>query len=484
MRHFHCFSIWSRAATWSTAITALIVAMCSQTVLAGEPPYDMVWALQSGTSGTDVAYAARASDAGSTVVCGYTTGDFGGANAGFKDIFTAKYSLEGDLLWVWQNGTGADDEARAVAVGSDGSVHVTGDIGVGVDGFIAKCSSAGELLWIRQIDSTSYDHARAVALDAEGNVFVCGHTRGSFSGPNFGGFDAWVAKYSPSGDLDWMRQIGTSGTEYGLALAIGIEGDVFLGGEIRFGSLGDPYLGGTDAYVAKFSARGDLQWTRQFGTSASESTHSVVVDSNDHVIAAGVTTGDLASKSAGGDDLFLAKFSTAGDPLWVQQTGTSNHDRCYSAALDASGNIFVSGLVSHIPAVTQIDALLTKFSANGNPLWTRYISTTALDISYGVTVDAEHDVIVAGVTGGELGGPFLGGNGDVFLAKFAPDSSSLGDITGDGSVNADDVLAVIVDWGNCPTPPNDCPADIAPHPIGNEAVDSDDLIMVIVNWDE
>jgi hypothetical protein len=59
-----------------------------------------------------------------------------------------------------------------------------------------------------------------------------------------------------------------------------------------------------------------------------------------------------------------------------------------------------------------------------------------------------------------------------------------GDITGDGQVNVDDLIAVILAWGPCPAPPavGGCPADIAPAPDGDGQVNVDDLIMVILNW--
>jgi hypothetical protein len=69
----------------------------------------------------------------------------------------------------------------------------------------------------------------------------------------------------------------------------------------------------------------------------------------------------------------------------------------------------------------------------------------------------------------------------VAIAK-APASALPGDITGNGAVDVDDLLAVINAWGNCPSPcPPHCSADIAPAG-GNCIVNVDDLLMVINNW--
>jgi hypothetical protein len=53
-----------------------------------------------------------------------------------------------------------------------------------------------------------------------------------------------------------------------------------------------------------------------------------------------------------------------------------------------------------------------------------------------------------------------------------------GDVNGDGSVNVDDLIAVILAWGPCPAPPAACQADVN----GSGSVDADDLVLVILLW--
>jgi hypothetical protein len=56
------------------------------------------------------------------------------------------------------------------------------------------------------------------------------------------------------------------------------------------------------------------------------------------------------------------------------------------------------------------------------------------------------------------------------------DITMYGDANGDGQVNVDDIIAVILDWGECPPP--DCTADLNRDGV----VDVDDLTEVILNW--
>jgi subtilisin family serine protease len=68
---------------------------------------------------------------------------------------------------------------------------------------------------------------------------------------------------------------------------------------------------------------------------------------------------------------------------------------------------------------------------------------------------------------------------DALLAAI-PDCE--GDATGNGTIDADDLTAVILAWGPCPAPPAACPADVNPHPAGNGVVDADDLVAVVLRW--
>ncbi len=67
--------------------------------------------------------------------------------------------------------------------------------------------------------------------------------------------------------------------------------------------------------------------------------------------------------------------------------------------------------------------------------------------------------------------------------EFHDACSVSADITGDGLVNIDDLLAVIASWGPCPAMPDECPADIAPVSTnGDGMVNVDDLLAVLANW--
>jgi len=54
----------------------------------------------------------------------------------------------------------------------------------------------------------------------------------------------------------------------------------------------------------------------------------------------------------------------------------------------------------------------------------------------------------------------------------------LGDVDGDGDVDTADLLALLGAWGDCPEPPEECPADFD----GNGQVNTADLLILLGNW--
>ena len=53
------------------------------------------------------------------------------------------------------------------------------------------------------------------------------------------------------------------------------------------------------------------------------------------------------------------------------------------------------------------------------------------------------------------------------------------DVNGDGVVNVEDLVLVLLAWGPCPPPPAPCPADVN----GNGGVNVQDLAAVLLAWE-
>ena len=136
------------------------------------------------------------------------------------------------------------------------------------------------------------DFAQSVTVDSSGNIYISGGTYGSLDGTNAGSVDAFLTKFDTSGNELWTEQLGTAYTDGSNAVATDSAGNVYISG-ITAGDLGGTNAGANDAFLTKYDASGNLQWSRQIGTISDDRSYSVAVDSSGNIFISGFTRGDL-----------------------------------------------------------------------------------------------------------------------------------------------------------------------------------------------
>ena len=337
-----------------------------------------LWTRQLGTSSTDLSASVATDASGNVFISGYTFGSLGGqSSVGGGDAFVSKYDALGNPLWTRQFGTSDYDVSLGVAADTDGNVFITGftegdlygpnagDAGT-YDAFLSKYDTLGNPVWTRQLGTSSLDASWAAATDANGNILISGETNGSIGGQSSAGsVDAFVRKYDASGNTLWTRQLGTSSTDLSASVATDASGNVFISG-YTLGDLDGTNAGGVDAFLSKYDTSGSLLWTRQLGTSSSDASWGVATDTAGNVFINGSTDGDLYGSNAGGGDAFLSKYDTLGNLLWTHQIGTSSNDDSRGVAVDAVGNVFISGFtygsLGGQPSAGNYDAFVVKYN--------------------------------------------------------------------------------------------------------------------------
>ena len=294
-----------------------------------------LWTKQIGTSNTDKATGLASGSDGSIYITGYTEGSINGAaNAGFSDAFLTKFSIEGIQLWTNQIGSNSWDSAKAISIGSDGSIYIAGDANASVDGqaylgssdaFITKFSPSGLKLWTKQIGTSNADKATGIASGPDGSIYLTGYTEGSIGGKNNLGFsDAFLMKFSSNGTQLWSAQVGSNSWDSAKAISVGSDDAVYIAGDSNASVDGQPYLGGSDVFLMKFSSNGNKIWTQQLGSSNDDKINSVSLDRNGFIYIGGETLGPLFGPANNGtnngnSDGFIARFEE-----FVTQTSLKN----------------------------------------------------------------------------------------------------------------------------------------------------------------
>jgi hypothetical protein len=393
-----------------------------------------VWTRLVGSVSDDLGYAVAADHFGNGIVAGATQGSLAGGNAGRYDLFVAKYDAAGNRLWLRQRGSSEREFAYGVAADPAGNIYVTGYTGAGLDGnaniggwdvFLTKFDASGNWQWTKQDGTGQDDEGRAVCTDRWGYIYVTGYVRGNFHGiTRVGSSDVFISKYDSAGTRLWSVLFGCTDVDESFGITCDAAGNVFVTGWTGGSIEGNPYLGNGDNFLVKYNTSGVRQWLRQWGTVNKDTGYGLATDAAGNVYVSGYTTGSLYGPAQGNRDYFLAKYDASGNFLWGRQDGTGQHDQGWGAATDASGNVYVAGETggSLDGNVYQggLDIFLSKYNPAGTRLWTTQMGTASDDLARGVAVATNGVVFLAGYTAGNLDGIANQGPNDAFIMKFTP----------------------------------------------------------------
>ncbi|AMJ67873.1 hypothetical protein AXW84_22465 [Hymenobacter sp. PAMC 26628] len=219
----------------------------------------------------------------------------------------------------------------------------------------------------------------------------------------------------------WARQAGGPGQDNARKLAIDGSGNAYVVGSFtgpaQFGAftLGQAGAGGSQAYLAKYSAQGDVLWAKEAPAVVFA---DVAIDADGNACVLGAFSGSatfgstkLTSQATG--DVVIAKYDSQGQVLWARAGGTAPGSLLSASALavDAAGNVYVAGslrgsafLGGSAGAITSegpLNLFVAKYDGQGNPLWIRQGGGgTGLGCAgTGLGVDAAGNAYVAGFFG-------------------------------------------------------------------------------------
>ena len=314
-----------------------------------------VWTRQWGSPANDIGSGVRVDASGNIYVSGAVTGTLDGQTSqGGEDLILSKFDALGNHLWSRQWGSPGDDQSTGVALDAAGNAYVTGYVAGALlgqahsgadDTFLLKVNAEGEIVWARQWGSAATDSGYAVTVDPSGSIYVAGRTDGNLDGQiNQGQADAFLTKFDADGNKAWTRSWGSVDEERGVGVTTDVDGNIYITGYTDGAIDGLPLSGGDDATLTKYEPGGMRLWSRQWGTPGEDRGVGVAVDTVGHVCITGHANGDLDGQTYHGlDDVFLTCYTTDGTKLWSRQWGTPLIDRGIGLAMDAAGDLFITG---------------------------------------------------------------------------------------------------------------------------------------------
>jgi hypothetical protein len=346
------------------------------------PAGELRFVFTLGGPGADMPHTIRLAPNGDIGLTGYSSGtvDFDPGpgvttlNAGVgRNAFVARFSPIGELRWVVGIGdpeTSPQDEdffedGMDLAFDASGNAYACGIfngtvrlapgapelVSFEVDGYVASYDPEGRLRWGFSIGGARRDQAHALKVSSDGHVYVGGFFSGTVDfDPGAGttnasatGWDIFLASYrAASGTFEWVQRLGGSGNDQVRpgALALGPDGDVWIGGDFTATTDFDPGPGAAprtsaglgDGFLARYSSAGDFKTVVTFGGTGLDFVHRLVVTAANEVYATGSFratvdfdpgpgTVSATAVASGGGDAFLVKFDDRGAFRWVRTFG-------------------------------------------------------------------------------------------------------------------------------------------------------------------
>lgn len=354
------------------------------------------WSSYIGGSGEDTAWSAEVDELGNIAVLSNTASTDAIAsavgqtnNGGAFDLMLHKFNAIGELMWATYYGGAANEEAGNV-VYANGSYYIaasttsTGIASNGAqntyggglsDGLIAKFNNAGTLLWSSYIGGAGDDHAHQISINAFGQIYISGSTSStsgiSTSGAsqvsnNGGSYDAFVGRYSPTGQKLWMTYFGGEGQDRAFGCAVDELGSVYIGGitssisNVTFNPFQQDNGGGTDLFFAFYDSLGVKNWSSYLGGAGDEFLRSISADENSKIVFCGNSASSAGALNGwdtsygGGTDGFYGKVQDCANP-YVTVDALGETTFCFGESVGLS----VGGADSFLWSTEEITTVIT-----------------------------------------------------------------------------------------------------------------------------
>lgn len=241
-------------------------------------------------------------------------------------------------------------------------------------------TSIGQAYWIGRMSNAGLaSWGYGTATDSAGNMYVCGYREAATN-------DSYLVKFSPQGLILWQVALGNTNTSINYSVKVNASGDVYVGG---FSGVS----GNSVFQLSKYNSSGTLQWQKRLGPGSPLQAYgqSIALDPSGNIYICG-------RHDVGGNfDILLAKYNSSGVVQWQQRygIGSGNEDRGEGIAVDASGNVYVTGYTN---SNSSWDIVLLKYDTSGVLQWQRRAGNGTTDTAAAAAVDSSGSVYVCGTS--------------------------------------------------------------------------------------
>ncbi len=281
----------------------------------------------------------------------------------------------------------------------------------------------GRPAWtLSRIGGDGFDSVASAATMPDGGFVIAGHFEGTLEiGSDrlvsAGKTDAFIARLSPTGEVEWAERIGGAGFDAATAVVVDAAGNpVLIGhlsGTVRAGRSQLRSRGQSDVFVVGFGDDSAIRWAIVLGESDWDVAASAAITADGSIAVAGSSGRfDREDDRARADDsdILVALVEPAGTARWVRRFGGAEWDQGFAIAAHPGGDIEVGGSfggtleleTTRLVAQGVTDGFTVRLSPAGRVVRARRIGGKGADSVTGLASWPDGTSAVAGTFTGRV----------------------------------------------------------------------------------
>lgn len=286
---------------------------------------------------------------------------------------------------------------------------------------LIQMSHSQDILWEKSFGGRHADYLADVQPTSDYGYILGGSSlskkSGSKSQEGTGDLDYLIWKMDESGNTDWQKSFGGSGSDLLKVIENTADGGFILGG-ISNSPIGfdkkEEARGGNDYWVIKLDAKGNELWQRVFGGKGEENLTSIIATKDGGYLIGGSSSSSLEENdkllgrkkenSRGSLDYWIIKVDADGNEQWQRTYGGKYADVLQSMTVTTDGGYLIGGY-SNSPSSkdkstanlgTGNDFWILKLDMKGNVEWQQSLGGEHEDQLKVVCQSKDGNYIVAG----------------------------------------------------------------------------------------
>ena len=345
--------------------------------------YHAIWEKMYGGEDNDIAYGIVALEEGESAIVG-TCRSF---NAQYTDICVTRMNAQGDVQWRLLLGGAKQDEGKAITRAADGTLMVLGTTkslakNYDRDLYVAKVSLEGKLIWEKNIGGERDEFAGGIAGTDDGGTLIVGDSE-SF-GNNYK--DIYIVKLNKEGKVVSSRTIGGEKEDSAKALTRTKDGNMVMVGHREVESSGNK-----DFFVMKLDQTGQKIWAKTYGGEYADTLAGVTASVDGGIVA----TGKTRSFGSEQTDLSVMKFDASGKLIWHKIYGFKYYEYGNAVTGTVDGGFMIAGGTNTLGEGGH-SVYILALDKTGKLIWSHVYGGREKDVAHSIARMSDGSVIVAG----------------------------------------------------------------------------------------